>query len=98
LACAVALSVLDEIAKLNVREIGDYFMRQLRTLPVKEVRGIGLMIGVELSGESKPVIAKMAEQGMLGIPAGTNVVRFLPALNATRAEVDEAVRKFKEAL
>ena len=98
LACAVSLSVLDEIAKLNVREIGDYFMQQLRTLPVKEVRGIGLMIGVELSGEAKPVIARMAERGLLGIPAGTNVVRFLPALNTTRAEVDEAVQKFREAL
>jgi acetylornithine/N-succinyldiaminopimelate aminotransferase len=98
LACAVALSVLDEIAKLNVREIGEYFMEQLRELPVKEVRGIGLMIGVELAGDSKPVIARMAERGLLAIPAGTNVVRFLPALNTTRAEVDEAVRKFKEAL
>jgi acetylornithine/succinyldiaminopimelate/putrescine aminotransferase len=40
----------------------------------------------------------MAERGLLGIPAGTNVVRFLPALNTTRAEVDEAVQKFREAL
>jgi acetylornithine/succinyldiaminopimelate/putrescine aminotransferase len=53
---------------------------------------------VELAGESKPVIARMAERGLLGVIAGTSVVRFLPALNTTRAEVDEAVRKFKEAL
>ncbi len=65
---------------------------------VREVRGIGLMIGVELAGESKPVIGRMAERGLLGVIAGTNVVRFLPALNTTRVEVDEAVQKFKEAL
>jgi acetylornithine/N-succinyldiaminopimelate aminotransferase len=100
LACAVSLAVLDEVVKLmpSVRDVGRYFVEKLRELPVKEVRGIGLMIGVELAMESKPVIAKMAERGLLGIPAGTNVVRFLPALNTTRAEVDEAVRKFREAL
>jgi len=100
LACAVSLSVLEAVEKLmpNVREVGRYFVEQLRQLPVKEVRGIGLMIGVELAGESKPVIARMAERGLLGVIAGTSVVRFLPALNTTRAEVDEAVRKFKEAL
>ena len=65
---------------------------------VKEVRGIGLMIGVELDGEAKPVIARMAERGLLGIGAGMNVIRFLPALNTTRAEVDEAVQKLKESL
>jgi len=100
LACAVSLSVLDAIEKLmpSVRDVGRYSMEQLRKLPVKDVRGIGLMIGVELAVESKPVIAKMAERGLLGVIAGTNVVRFLPALNTTRTEVDEAVQKLKESL
>ena len=52
----------------------------------------------DLQVMAKPVIARMAERGLLGVIAGTNVVRFLPALNTTRAEVDEAVMKFKEAL
>jgi predicted acetylornithine/succinylornithine family transaminase len=100
LACAVSLAVLAEVEKLlpNVRDVGRYFVEQLRKLPVKEVRGIGLMIGVELDRESKPVIAALAERGLLAIPAGTNVVRFLPALNTTRTEVDEAVQKLKEVL
>jgi predicted acetylornithine/succinylornithine family transaminase len=100
LACAVSLAVLDAVEKLmpNVRDVGRYFMEQLQKLSVKDVRGFGLMIGVELAGESKPVIAKMAERGLLGVIAGTNVVRFLPALNTTRAEVDEAVQKLKESL
>jgi acetylornithine/N-succinyldiaminopimelate aminotransferase len=105
LACSVALAVLDTIEKQhlmqNARELGSYFMSQLRAVKsplIKEVRGAGLMIGVELTVESKPVTAKMLEQGLLAIPAGTNVIRFLPPLNITRAEVDEAVRKFRKSL
>lgn len=100
LACSVALSVLDEVVKLmpDVQQLGNYFMEKLRSLPVKEVRGIGLMIGVELATEAKPVILKMAEHGLLGVAAGTNVVRFLPPLNITRGEVDEAISKFERAL
>jgi len=103
LACSVALAVLETIEKnglmANAKALGDYFMSRLRTVPgIKEVRGIGLMIGVELPVESKPVLMKMAEQGLIGVQAGTHVVRFLPALNVTRAEVDEAVEKFARAL
>ena len=102
LACTVALAVLDTIEKKklmqNARELGDYFMNQLRNLnlpTIKEVRGIGLMIGVELTIEVKPVITKMIEHGLLAVPAGTNVVRFLPPLNITRVLVDEAIQKIR---
>jgi acetylornithine/N-succinyldiaminopimelate aminotransferase len=100
LACAVSLAVLNQIEKLlpNIREVGEYFIEKLRGLPVKEVRGLGLMIGVELNVEAKPVIAKLAERGLIGVIAGTHVIRFLPPLNITRAEADEAVRKLKEVL
>jgi predicted acetylornithine/succinylornithine family transaminase len=100
LACAVSLAVLDEVVKLlpNVRELGRYLMEKLRQLPVKEVRGLGLMIGVDTGLENKPLVAKLADAGLLVIPAGTQTVRFLPALNITKAEVDEAVAKFAQAL
>jgi acetylornithine/N-succinyldiaminopimelate aminotransferase len=100
LACAVSLAVLDQVEKLlpNVREVGKHFIEKLRGLPVKEVRGLGLMIGVELNVEAKPVIAKLAERGLIAVIAGTHVIRFLPPLNITRADVDEAVRKLKEVL
>jgi len=100
LACAVSLAVLDEVEKLlpNAREVGKCFIEKLRALPVKDVRGVGLMIGVELNVDAKPVIAKLAERGLIGVLAGTHVIRFLPPLNITRADVDEAVRKFREAL
>ena len=107
LACAVALAVLDTLERdgllRNAREVGEYFIRKLRALAAKcpairEVRGIGLMIGVELALEARPAVLKLAEQGLIGIGAGTNVVRFLPPLNITRADVDEAIEKLGRAL
>ena len=103
LACSVSLAVLERLEKdgllANARTQGDYFMSELRELPgVKEVRGIGLMVGMELTVEAKPFILKMAEHGLIGVIAGTHVVRFLPALNVTRTEVDEAVKKLRETL
>jgi acetylornithine/N-succinyldiaminopimelate aminotransferase len=100
LACSVALAVVDEVVKLmpDARQLGNYFMEKLRSLPVKEVRGIGLMIGVEFSTDAKPVTEKMVEHGLIGVAAGTNVVRFLPPLNITRADVDEAISKLERAL
>jgi acetylornithine/succinyldiaminopimelate/putrescine aminotransferase len=76
-------------------------MKQLRDLKlptIKEVRGIGLMIGVEVTVEAKQVIDKVMAGGLLAVPAGTNVVRFLPPLNVTKAEVDEAVDILAKAL
>ena len=103
LACSVSLAVLTTLAKdgllANAQTLGQYFIQELRKLAgVKEVRGIGLMIGVELAVEAKPFILKMAEHGLIGVIAGTHVVRFLPALNVTRAEVDEAVEKMRQTL
>ena len=107
LACAVALTVLDTIEREhlveNAKRIGDYFVGRLLELAkksgaIKEVRGFGLMIGVEFTMEAKSVISKLADGGLLGIAAGMHVVRFLPPLNITRAEVDEAMGKLERAL
>jgi len=107
LACSVALAVLDTLERdglqRNAREVGEYFIGKLRALAAKcpairEVRGIGLMIGIELTLEARPAVLKLAERGLIGIAAGTNVVRFLPPLNITRGEVDEAMEKLARAL
>ncbi len=103
LACAVALAVIEVIEReklmANARAMGEYFVAKARTLPgVTQVRGMGLMLGVELAQENKPVIAKMAERGLLGVPAGAKVIRFLPPLNVTRAEVDEAIEIMRKVL
>jgi len=103
LACAVALSVIERIEKdnlmANARELGAHLMSRLRTVPgVKEVRGLGLMIAVDTAMENRALVNKAAARGLLVVPAGTHTVRFLPPLNITRAEADEAVAKFQQAL
>jgi acetylornithine/N-succinyldiaminopimelate aminotransferase len=106
LACSVALAVLDTLERdgllRNAREVGQYFIGKLQALAAKcpvirEVRGLGLMIGVDVTLEARPAVLKLAEYGLIGIAAGTNVVRFLPPLNITCAEVDEAVEKMARA-
>ena len=107
LACAVALAVLDKVKGdnllANAQEVGAYFIGKLKALQAKchlirEIRGIGLIIGMELSWEARPAVMKLAEQGLVGIAAGKNVVRFLPPLNVTRADVNEAMKKLEAAL
>jgi acetylornithine/succinyldiaminopimelate/putrescine aminotransferase len=107
LACAVALAVLDAMDRDNLmahaRDNGRYFIDQLNALArrsphIREVRGIGLMIGVELNIENKPVVSALAANGLLVIPAGTHVIRFLPAYTIARAEIDEAIRKLETTL
>jgi acetylornithine/N-succinyldiaminopimelate aminotransferase len=106
LACSVALAVLEAMERENLlhnaREVGQYFIGKLQALAAKcpvirEVRGLGLMIGIDLTLEARPAVLKLAEHGLIGIAAGTNTVRFLPPLNITRAEVDEAVDKIGKA-
>jgi acetylornithine/N-succinyldiaminopimelate aminotransferase len=107
LACATSLAVLETIERdellLNARTLGDYAKRRLSALPgIKEVRGMGLMLGIELGEEFAPlaadgkapshvaVVASM-QNGLLTVPAGPSVIRWLPPLNVSRAEIDEAV-------
>jgi acetylornithine/succinyldiaminopimelate/putrescine aminotransferase len=103
LACAVALAVIGKIEKddlmANACSLGTHLMSRLRAVPgVKEVRGFGLMIGVDTAMENKALVNKAAARGLLLVPAGTNTVRFLPPLNITKAEADEAIEKFTLAL
>jgi len=112
LGCAVALKVLevierDQLAE-NAREIGSFLVAELRRLirkfpgVLKEVRGFGLMIGLEFradapgfSGNEKTPALQVVEHlhaaGVLTVPAGTAVVRLLPALNITRPEAMEGL-------
>jgi len=98
LACSVALAVLDTLERdgllRNARELGQYFIGKLQALAAK----YPAIREVELTLEARPAVLKLAEHGLIGIAAGTNVVRFLPPLNITRAEVDEAVEKLGRAL
>jgi len=58
---------------------------------IKDIRGLGLMLGVEFSVPVKPIIQKCAEQGLLLVGAGDNVIRLLPPLTVSEGEIDEAI-------
>jgi len=100
LSCAAALTVLDVIEKEglleNTRTQGGRLLFGLkalqRTRPVmREIRGQGLLIGAELSCDVAEAIARCRKAGLLLLAAGPKVLRFLPPLNVTSAEIDEAL-------
>jgi len=100
LACRAALTVLDVIGRndllANAREQGARLMLGLKTLQrthpvIREVRGMGLLIGAELTVEVAETIERCREAGLLLLSAGPKVLRFLPPLNVTAAEIDRAL-------
>lgn len=106
LACAGAIAVLDIIEQENLvdnaREVGAYLIDQLtraRLPHVTEVRGRGLMIGVELDIPYKEVRTRLVkEQHVFTGCSGTNTLRLLPPLCLTKAEADEFVEKLRKVL
>lgn len=104
LACAAALAVLEIIEQddlmNNAATIGDYLMTELNRLPhIKEVRGRGLMIGIELPDELKEVKKNLLfKHKIFTGEAKPNVIRLLPALNITKAEADIFLQAIKTEL
>ena len=106
LACAAANAVFDTIEKenllANAQERGAQLREGARKLPlVREARGAGLLIGLEIAGftaedgeTGTPALRltmRLIKAGLLVVPAGEHVIRLLPPLNATAAECDEAL-------
>lgn len=106
LACAGALAVLDIIENEhlvdNAAEVGDYLMTRLKDEPlphVVDVRGRGLMIGIELDIPYKEIRNRLVkEQHVFTGCSGTNTLRLLPPLTLTKAEADEFVEKLRAVL
>ena len=107
LACAVALEVLqiirEERLAENVATRGEELKEGLRKLAgrgwVGEVRGFGGMVGVTVKGRPHAeVAAQLASTGLLVVPAGSDVLRFLPPYNVTKQEIAEALRKVETTL
>lgn len=104
LACAAGIAVLEifenENLVENAREVGEYLMEQLRSFPqIKEVRGRGLMIGIEFDEPVKELRRKLLfEQHVFTGASGTNVLRLLPPLVLTKADADEFLKRFKNVL
>lgn len=105
LACAAALAAIRYIEehKLVERaaELGAHFLAQLQEIDsplIREVRGLGLMVGVELKHKATPYLAALAERGILALSAGATVMRFLPPLVISREEIDAVVKAVREVL
>jgi acetylornithine/N-succinyldiaminopimelate aminotransferase len=96
-AAAAALAVLDRLTAdgfvESIAKRGDFLIRSLRKLKkrfpkaIAEVRGLGLMVGVELHGEAGPVVKGLRERDILATKAGDKVLRLLPPLVITRADI-----------
>ncbi|HAH33058.1 MAG TPA: ornithine--oxo-acid transaminase [Elusimicrobia bacterium] len=105
LACAVARAALKALTEENLvensRELGEYFMDQLRSIKgpnIKEVRGKGLLIGVELNGPARPFCERLMNFGLLAKETHDHVIRFAPPLIITKKEIDWAFRRIKKVL
>jgi acetylornithine/N-succinyldiaminopimelate aminotransferase len=106
-ACAVGNACLKTISQHNIAEQaaekGDYMMKLIRNKTagnsvIKDVRGMGLMIGLELDKPGRPVVERMFEQGVLSNVAGGNVLRIVPPLIISQDEIEQAVDVLVNAL
>lgn len=108
IVAAAGVAVLTEVLKpgfLNhVTEMGYALTSQLNDLQadypslIREIRGVGLMIGVEMSMKVAPLIKQLAEQGILCISSGENVLRLLPPLIIEKSHIDEFMAVLTQAL
>jgi len=104
LSCAAALAVIDVIENENLIEnaakVGAYLMKELKQFPqIKEVRGEGLMIGLEFEEPVKELRTRLLfEQKVFTGVSGTNVIRLLPPLCLSLEQADEFIERFKKAL
>ncbi len=106
LGCAASLAALDAYEEEGLIEHsakeGAYLLTRLQERLnmslVREIRGLGLMIGIELKIRVTPILKALMERGVLALPAGPTVVRLLPPLVMTREELDQAVDAIAESL
>jgi len=105
LACAAALASLEVIEKQGLVQkagtLGNYFMEGLKAIrsdKIREVRGLGLMIGIELKEKAGPYVQALMEKGIIVLLAGANVIRLLPPLVITKEEIDQALKALQEVL
>ena len=106
-SCACANVVLDKLINKgilqNVKNTGEYLNLKLTELKkqysvIKEIRGIGLMAGIELTVKAKDIMTKAIKEGLLIIGAGENVIRFVPPLTISKENIDEMISILKTVL
>jgi ornithine--oxo-acid transaminase len=105
LGCAVARTALKVLVKEKLversAELGDYFLNRLKTLKghdIKEVRGLGLWIGIEMKVPARPFCEDLMREGVLCKETHQYVIRIAPPLVITRDEIDWAFEKIKKVI
>ena len=106
LAMAVGNSVMDIISNKkflkNVKSISEYFLSNLKKIQneypkiIKEIRGRGLLIGIQLKTDQTKFIKKLMDNNLLTIRAAENVVRILPPLNVKKNEINQSLKIIKK--
>ena len=102
LAMSIGSAVLDQIFKKgflkNVKKLSKYFQSELKKLKdefptiIKEVRGVGFLIGLQLFNDQTKFVQKLMDNKLLTIRAAENVIRILPPLNVKKNEIDLALK------
>ena len=105
LACAAAIAAIAEMRRLDLaraaRERGDQLLdglRGTRSPRIREVRGLGLLVGVELKENAGPTIKALQDRGILALGAGPTVVRYLPPLVIAAEQIDRVIAATADAL
>ncbi|MCX7916845.1 MAG: aminotransferase class III-fold pyridoxal phosphate-dependent enzyme, partial [bacterium] len=106
-ACAACLGVLETIEKENllenVRIMGEYLRRKLEELKnefkeIKRVKGIGLMLAIELEKQGDELVNICAKNGLLVNCTQGKIIRIMPAINIKKEEIDEGIKILKNSL
>ncbi|USG63710.1 ornithine--oxo-acid transaminase [Brevibacillus ruminantium] len=105
LGCAVAIAAMDVLKDEQLversRELGEYFISKLREIQnplIKDIRGRGLFIGLELNGAARPYCEKLKELGLLCKETHETTIRFAPPLMISKEDLDWAIERIKQVL
>ncbi len=104
-AASAALAVINKFDESDVlshvQKMSDYLLSELKKLNLEqivEIRGMGLMIGIELTIEVGSFYQKAHEYGILILTAGPNIIRLLPPLSISKSEIDEFIQAFQKLI
>jgi acetylornithine/LysW-gamma-L-lysine aminotransferase len=105
LACAASLSAIEILNRdrlpQRAAELGAYLLARLGEIEsplIRDVRGLGLMVGIEIKQKVAPYLKALSERGVLALPAGLTVIRLLPPLVITSEQIDAVVDALAEVL
>jgi acetylornithine/LysW-gamma-L-lysine aminotransferase len=85
----------------RAEQLGNYFSQQflaVQQTSVRELRQIGLMIGIELKQKATPILQALLDDGIIALPAGPTVIRLLPPLTIETREIDRVVSALQKVL